>query len=101
MIARVAVIVVVALPLAMLWLPLGVVLLPVALLRRRPRPAAVRREGNQWIWPVQIPPDLDRTAPPVLVGDGMAACSGCDAVVPFATMAINEDGYFCPGCSRR
>ncbi len=44
--------------------------------------------------------DLSGTAPPAVTADGDAACSGCDAVVPFATMTIDERGYFCPGCAR-
>lgn len=44
--------------------------------------------------------DLAGTAPPAVSADGEAPCSGCDAVVPFATMTIDERGYFCPGCAR-
>jgi len=50
--------------------------------------------------PLQIPPDLHETAPPRVAENGGVECSGCDAVVPFETMSINEHGYFCPGCAR-
>lgn len=76
-----------------------VVLAPIAAVRRvRHGRRAFPRRGDPP--PFRIPPDLDRTAPPELHADGTAACSGCDAIVPFASMSICEDGYFCPGCAR-
>jgi hypothetical protein len=48
-----------------------------------------------------VPPDLDQSARPQTFSDGTAACTSCDAVVPFESMSIAEDGYFCPGCARR
>jgi hypothetical protein len=68
---------------------------PLGLLSRRRffRPTGAPR-------PLVVPPDLDRTAPPAILADGSAPCSGCDAVVPFDSMSIGEDGYFCPGCAR-
>jgi hypothetical protein len=50
--------------------------------------------------PLVIPPDLDESSAPHLIGSD-AACTGCDAVVPFASMTLSGDGYFCPGCARR
>lgn len=82
--------------LALLLAPLrvfAILFVPLTLFMR-PR----RRYGDPP--PLRIPPDLDRTAPPELHADGTAACSGCNAVVPFASMSICEDGYFCPGCAR-
>ena len=50
--------------------------------------------------PLVVPADLDATRAPELHGDGSATCTGCDAVVPFDSMSIDERGYFCAGCSR-
>jgi hypothetical protein len=56
-----------------------------------------RRRGDPP--PFVVPPDLHLTAAPEVV-DGGVACCGCDAVVPFDSMSINEDGYFCRACAR-
>lgn len=61
---------------------------------------AIRGARRRYWWegqPVQVPSDLG--APPQRIGDDVA-CTACDAVVPFATMTVAEDGYFCPGCAR-
>jgi len=50
--------------------------------------------------PVQVPPDLAQTAAPVRAVDGRVVCSGCGAAVPFASMSLNEHGYFCPRCAQ-
>jgi hypothetical protein len=49
--------------------------------------------------PLVIPDDLSATSAPHVLGTD-AACTGCDAVVPFVSMTLTADGYFCPGCSR-
>lgn len=30
---------------------------------------------------------------------GSAQCTGCAAFVPYASMSLNEDGYFCASCA--
>ena len=45
-------------------------------------------------------PGLDQTAPPVRGPNG-SLCTGCDARVPYESMAINEEGYFCADCQHR
>jgi hypothetical protein len=48
--------------------------------------------------PNVVPPDLRQTAAPAFDADGLAACSRCQRRVAFASMAINEHGYFCARC---
>lgn len=48
--------------------------------------------------PLVVPPDLHRTAAPVLGADGLVACTRCQRRVAFASMSINEHGYFCASC---
>ncbi|MCE9579571.1 MAG: hypothetical protein K8W52_41000 [Deltaproteobacteria bacterium] len=59
-------------------------------------PSGGEREG---------PPDIRAglaaiadTAAPARDGD-RAACTRCAAWVPYASMALNEDGYFCARCA--
>jgi hypothetical protein len=47
-----------------------------------------------------VPPDLGLTAPPRQTADGLFECTGCDAVVAWAELTIDERGYFCAGCAR-
>jgi hypothetical protein len=51
-------------------------------------------------WEPEEPPDLVLTAPPRQTHDGLFECSGCDAVVAWSDLAIDERGYLCPGCAR-
>ncbi|HTJ46761.1 MAG TPA: hypothetical protein VL463_31860 [Kofleriaceae bacterium] len=71
--------------------PLAIFLVPFALFTK-PR----RRRGEP---PPLIVPDLTDTRAPQQVAGGVA-CTGCDAVVPFESMSIDERGYFCAGCAR-
>jgi hypothetical protein len=38
------------------------------------------------------------TAAPVDDGEGNVQCTRCTQLVPYATMSLNEDGYFCAAC---
>lgn len=40
------------------------------------------------------------TSPPVDDGEGNVQCSRCTYLVPYATMSLNEDGYFCAACAK-
>ncbi len=46
----------------------------------------------------KIPADLHLSAPPQLGSDGQVACRACQRRVPYASMVLNEHGYFCSGC---
>jgi hypothetical protein len=50
--------------------------------------------------PPVVPPDLHETAPPRQTPEGLFECSGCDAVVAWEELTIDEAGYFCAGCAR-
>jgi hypothetical protein len=56
--------------------------------------------GEPETWAPVAPPDLAMARPPQLHPDGTCDCTGCNAVVPFAKMTIDERGYLCPGCAR-
>jgi hypothetical protein len=40
------------------------------------------------------------TAAPVDDGEGNVQCTRCTQLVPWATMSLNEDGYFCAACAK-
>lgn len=46
----------------------------------------------------KIPADLHLSAPPQLGSDGLVACRACQRRVPYASMVLNEHGYFCSRC---
>lgn len=48
--------------------------------------------------PLVIPADLHYTAAPAFGGDGRVACTRCQRRVLYASMALNEHGYFCASC---
>jgi hypothetical protein len=39
------------------------------------------------------------TSAPVDDGEGNVQCTRCTHLVPYATMSLNEDGYFCQKCA--
>jgi hypothetical protein len=45
-----------------------------------------------------VPADLHLSAAPALGADRMVACTCCHRRVAYASMAINEHGYFCDRC---
>jgi hypothetical protein len=45
-----------------------------------------------------VPRTPEGTAPPVVHADGTVACSRCGRASPYASMALNEHGYFCASC---
>jgi hypothetical protein len=52
--------------------------------------------------PVDLAPLLATiadTAPPVDDGEGNVQCTRCTHLVPYETMSLNEDGYFCERCA--
>ena len=48
--------------------------------------------------PSPITADVTGTQPPVQTDAGLVSCTRCDRAVPWATMSLNEHGYFCAGC---
>ncbi len=48
---------------------------------------------------LQAMPELAATAPPQLTADRRALCTRCAAAVEFASMSLNEHGYFCAACA--
>ena len=47
-----------------------------------------------------VPADLSEARPPQRISSGDVMCSRCHGVVPFASMIVTPDGYFCAACSR-
>lgn len=45
-----------------------------------------------------IPADLHLSAAPQLDSDGAVACTACQRRVAYASMVLNEYGYFCSTC---
>jgi hypothetical protein len=53
--------------------------------------------------PINLAPSLvtiAETAAPVDDGEGNAQCTRCTRLVPYASMWLNEDGYFCAACAK-
>jgi hypothetical protein len=48
--------------------------------------------------PAVLPSILEGTSAPVVHRDGTVECSRCHAAAAYATMTLNEHGYFCPRC---
>jgi hypothetical protein len=62
-------------------------------------PGDFPRSGDSYDGPpLAVPTDLHTTAAPRREADGLVACSRCQRRVPYASMAINEHGYFCAKC---
>ncbi|MGN6105187.1 MAG: hypothetical protein ACTHU0_08790 [Kofleriaceae bacterium] len=49
-------------------------------------------------FPADLPPPAG-TAAPVADGRGNVRCTGCGEVVPWASMTLDPDGYFCARCA--
>lgn len=43
--------------------------------------------------------DTAGTSAPALDARGHAPCTACGRRVAYASMSLNEDGYFCPSCA--
>lgn len=58
------------------------------------------RDGSE---PIDLAPLLATiadTGAPVDDGEGNARCTRCTHLVPYSTMSLNEDGYFCAPCAK-
>jgi hypothetical protein len=44
-------------------------------------------------------PELATTAAPRRAADGRVHCTRCDDAVAFASMSLNDEGYFCAACA--
>jgi hypothetical protein len=42
---------------------------------------------------------IEATGAPVDDGEGNVQCTRCARLVPYVTMSLNEDGYFCEACA--
>lgn len=62
-------------------------------------PGGLPRSGDTYDGPpLHVPPDLHHTAAPAADAEGRVACTRCRRRVPYASMALNEHGYFCATC---
>jgi len=63
-------------------------------------PGGSSRDPNE---PIDLAPLLATiadTGAPVDDGEGNVQCTRCTHLVPYATMSLNEDGYFCETCAK-
>ena len=58
------------------------------------------RDGTEPIDLAPILATIADTGAPVDDGEGNAQCTRCTHLVPYATMSLNEDGYFCAPCAK-
>jgi hypothetical protein len=62
-------------------------------------PGGFPRSGDTYDGPpLFVPPGLHGTAAPAVDAEGLVACTRCQRRVPYASMALNEHGYFCARC---